>query len=98
MAGDPLPFEQLVFSGGGIRRFWRDSRLTDRGCKLPRNMAEAFANEDANVTYIPPSQHVLDGKIDFTDPEKLRESWALGEEDGRAYLSEARATSTQKEE
>lgn len=43
--------------------------------------------EDGN-TYVTPSEPVLDGKIDFTDPRKLREAWDLGEKDGRRFCDE----------
>ena len=38
-------------------------------------------------TYVMPSQEVPAEKIDFTDPQKLRDTWALGEEDGRRFLA-----------
>ena len=37
-------------------------------------------------TYLEPSEPCPVDKIDFTDPQKLRDTWARGEEDGRTYL------------
>lgn len=37
-------------------------------------------------TYIAPSSSVAADKIDFTDPQKLKDSWEAGERDGRAFL------------
>ena len=36
--------------------------------------------------YIGPDEATDADKIDFTDPDKLRRTWAAGEADGRAYL------------
>lgn len=36
--------------------------------------------------YVAPSEEVPADKIDFTDPQKLRDTWALGEEDARSFL------------
>ncbi|CAM4262870.1 patatin-like phospholipase family protein [Palleronia rufa] len=38
-------------------------------------------------TYVQPSKEVPADKIDFTDPDKLRRTWALGEADARRFLS-----------
>ena len=44
--------------------------------------------DDPRVTYVQPSQAVLDGsKLDFTDPSLLREAWDQGRRDGAAWLS-----------
>ncbi|RVT82215.1 patatin-like phospholipase family protein [Rhodobacteraceae bacterium CCMM004] len=40
---------------------------------------------DDGRSYVIPSRHVLDGKIDFTDPDKLKAAWELGAADGRAW-------------
>ena len=48
-----------------------------------RRMPEA----GERITYVTPSEWVLSGKIDFTDPDKLRRAWTLGQEDGRAFLA-----------
>ena len=37
-------------------------------------------------TYVQPSEEVPADKIDFTDPQKLRDTWELGEEDARSFL------------
>ena len=37
-------------------------------------------------TYLEPSEPCPVDKIDFTDPDKLRETWSCGEADGRSYL------------
>ncbi|KRS13919.1 phospholipase [Roseovarius atlanticus] len=37
--------------------------------------------------YVWPSDETPADKIDFTDPQKLRETWALGERDAEAYLN-----------
>ncbi|SHH66712.1 patatin-like phospholipase family protein [Marivita hallyeonensis] len=37
-------------------------------------------------TYLEPSEPCPVDKIDFTDPDKLRDTWACGEADGRTYL------------
>ncbi len=37
-------------------------------------------------TYLEPSEPCQVDKIDFTDPDKLRETWSCGEADGRSYL------------
>lgn len=39
-------------------------------------------------TYVQPSQEVPADKIDFTDPDKLRLTWDLGEEDARRFLAD----------
>ena len=36
--------------------------------------------------YVQPSEPVPADKIDFTDPQKLRDTWDLGEADGREFL------------
>ncbi|SFH13526.1 Predicted acylesterase/phospholipase RssA, contains patatin domain [Palleronia marisminoris] len=36
--------------------------------------------------YVAPSEEVPADKIDFTDPQKMRDTWALGEEDARSFL------------
>lgn len=37
-------------------------------------------------TYVSPSEETPADKIDFTDPEKLRKTWELGQRDGRLFL------------
>ncbi len=37
--------------------------------------------------FVEPSEPVLDQKIDFTDPAKLKEAWRLGQQDGAAWLA-----------
>lgn len=37
--------------------------------------------------YVWPSEETPADKIDFTDPQKLRDTWALGEQDAEAYLN-----------
>lgn len=37
--------------------------------------------------YVWPSDETPADKIDFTDPQKLRDTWALGEQDAEAYLN-----------
>ncbi len=37
--------------------------------------------------YVWPSEETPADKIDFTDPQKLRETWALGQQDAEAYLN-----------
>ncbi|KUF10502.1 patatin-like phospholipase family protein [Pseudoponticoccus marisrubri] len=37
-------------------------------------------------SYICPGEETPADKIDFTDPQKLRDTWALGEEDAQRYL------------
>ncbi len=39
-------------------------------------------------TYVMPSEAVPADKIDFTDPQKLRDTWDLGEEDARRFLAD----------
>ncbi|PZX16613.1 patatin-like phospholipase [Palleronia aestuarii] len=41
-------------------------------------------------TYVQPSQEVPADKIDFTDPEQVRDTWRIGEEDARNFLAELR--------
>ncbi|KAA9005294.1 patatin-like phospholipase family protein [Histidinibacterium aquaticum] len=48
-----------------------------------RNVPEAEGR-----VYLPPEQACPADKIDFTDPEKLRATWACGEEDGRRWLKD----------
>ena len=36
--------------------------------------------------YVAPSEETPADKIDFTDPDKLRGTWEIGERDGRAFL------------
>ena len=36
--------------------------------------------------YVAPSRKTPADKIDFTDPDKLRQTWEIGERDGRAFL------------
>lgn len=38
--------------------------------------------------YVEPGEETPADKIDFTDPQKLRDTWAAGEEDGRRFLKE----------
>jgi predicted acylesterase/phospholipase RssA len=40
-------------------------------------------------SYAEPSEAVPADKIDFTDPEKIRQTWRQGEEDARAFLERA---------
>ncbi len=40
-------------------------------------------------TYLHPSHETPADKIDFTDPQKLRDTWALGERDAKAWLDAA---------
>jgi predicted acylesterase/phospholipase RssA len=43
--------------------------------------------DEARVDYVMPSEPVLDGsKLDFTDPDLLRQAWEQGASDGRAWL------------
>lgn len=42
--------------------------------------------EEDGVIFVQPSEEVPADKIDFTDPQKLRDTWALGEEDARNFL------------
>ncbi len=44
--------------------------------------------EIENRTYLWPSKETPADKIDFTDPQKLRDTWALGERDAAAFLHE----------
>ena len=45
--------------------------------------------DDDHVDYVQPSEAVLDGsKLDFTDPDLLRQAWDQGEADGRRWLAE----------
>ncbi|WP_368373138.1 hypothetical protein [Roseovarius sp. THAF9] len=37
--------------------------------------------------YVWPSEETPADKIDFTDPQKLRDTWALGQQDAEAYLN-----------
>ncbi|MBM2577233.1 patatin-like phospholipase family protein [Jannaschia sp. Os4] len=63
--------------------------LTKRFASLP---------DDDHVDYVQPSAPVLDGsKLDFTDPDLLREAWDQGHRDGEAWLRD-RADRTTKEE
>jgi predicted acylesterase/phospholipase RssA len=39
-------------------------------------------------TYVQPSEEVPADKIDFTDPDKVRDTWALGEKDARRFLAD----------
>lgn len=39
-------------------------------------------------TYVMPSGEVPADKIDFTDPDKIRRTWEMGEEDARRFLDE----------
>lgn len=43
--------------------------------------------ETPGRTYVMPSEEVRAEKIDFTDPPELRDTWALGEEDGRRFVA-----------
>ncbi len=38
--------------------------------------------------YVMPSEEVPADKIDFTDPQKLRDTWVLGEDDARRFLAD----------
>ena len=43
---------------------------------------------DDGRTYVGPSEAVPADKIDFTDADKIRETWDRGEEDGRRFLAQ----------
>ncbi|MFC3613086.1 patatin-like phospholipase family protein [Lutimaribacter marinistellae] len=53
--------------------------LTRRYARLP---------EVADRTYLWPSEETPADKIDFTDPQKLRDTWALGERDAATFLDD----------
>ncbi|WOI56368.1 patatin-like phospholipase family protein [Palleronia sp. LCG004] len=42
--------------------------------------------EHPDRLYVMPSESVVADKIDFTDPDKLRQTWQQGEEDAHAFL------------
>ena len=72
-----------------------DAGMADQA-PLPENdcgrtlilLTKRFRNlpDDDRLTDVQPSDEVPADKIDFTDPDKLRETWALGEEDARRFL------------
>lgn len=45
------------------------------------------APERDDRLYVPPSDETPADKIDFTDREKIEETWRLGREDGQAFLA-----------
>ncbi|QFU09801.1 Patatin-like phospholipase [Rhodobacteraceae bacterium THAF1] len=53
-------------------------------------LTKRFRNlpQEDRLTYVQPSEEVPADKIDFTDPDKLRETWAIGEEDARRFLKD----------
>jgi predicted acylesterase/phospholipase RssA len=60
----------------------------DRGQTLLL-MSRTYDNlpEDTDrLHHVTPSEKPVDGKIDFTDPDKVEKAWALGEKDGRTWL------------
>ncbi|MGB3554842.1 MAG: patatin-like phospholipase family protein [Jannaschia sp.] len=55
--------------------------LTKRFRSLPDD-------DGGRLTFVQPSEDVLSGsKLDFTDPDLLREAWDLGRRDGQAWLN-----------
>ena len=45
-------------------------------------------DDDERRTYLQPSAEVAADKIDFSEPDKVDETWKQGERDARAYLAE----------
>ncbi|GAA4225637.1 hypothetical protein GGQ68_003255 [Sagittula marina] len=80
---------------------WEDRRVVDGGMADQAPMPDPdrgvtlvlltrpYKNlpEVEGRTYVWPSKETPADKIDFTDPDKLRDTWALGEKDAERYLA-----------
>ena len=60
----------------------------DRGATLVLATRTYRNWPDDGRTYVSPSEAVPADKIDFTDPGKIRRTWAAGEQDARRFLAE----------
>lgn len=74
-----------------------DAGMVDQAPMPPGNAGRTLimlTKEFSNIpdipdrTYVMPSEEVPATKIDFTDPDKVRRTWDLGEEDGRKFLAD----------
>ncbi|MFZ5965237.1 patatin-like phospholipase family protein [Thalassococcus sp. BH17M4-6] len=81
---------------------WQDKRVVDGGMADQAPMPEPNEGvtlvlltrdykrlpEVAGRHYMSPSKETPADKIDFTDPQKIRDTWAQGERDARQYRQE----------
>lgn len=79
---------------------WNDRRVVDGGMSDQAPMPDPNEGETLVLltreyrklpeiperTYVWPGKETPADKIDFTDPQKLRDTWALGEKDAERYL------------
>ncbi|MAY88791.1 MAG: phospholipase [Pseudooceanicola sp.] len=82
---------------------WNDRRVVDGGMADQAPMPEPNHGETLVLltreykalpdvdgrSYVWPSKETPADKIDFTDPQKLRDTWSLGEKDGKKYLADS---------
>ncbi|MGK7651463.1 patatin-like phospholipase family protein [Roseovarius sp. B08] len=80
---------------------WGDRRVVDGGMADQAPLPEPDEGETLVLltrqyrklpdvpgrVYVWPSEETPADKIDFTDPQKLRETWSLGQQDAEAYLN-----------
>lgn len=80
---------------------WNGRRVVDGGMSDQAPMPEPDAGETLVLltreyrklpdiegrTYVWPGRETPADKIDFTDPQKLKDTWALGERDAEEYLA-----------
>ena len=84
------------------RRLWNDRRVVDGGMASQAPLPEP--NEGVTMVlltrdysrlpevegrhYVAPAQETAADKIDFTNPQKLRDTWAQGERDAQRLLDQ----------
>ena len=78
-----------VFDGGMVDKAPRPEPDRGRTLVLLTKRFTSLPDGPPRVDYVQPSEEVLSGsKLDFTDPDLLREAWNQGRRDGTAWLNE----------
>ncbi|WP_298434621.1 patatin-like phospholipase family protein [uncultured Jannaschia sp.] len=75
-----------IYDGGMVDKAPMPSPDRGRTLVLLTKRFGDLPDDDDRIEYVQPSQPVLSGsKLDFTDPDLLREAWEQGSEDGRRW-------------
>ena len=76
-----------VYDGGMVDKAPLPDPDAGRTLVLLTKRFRALPEDGPRVAYVQPSDGVLEGsKLDFTDPDLLRQAWDQGVADGRAWL------------
>lgn len=77
---------EALYDGGMVDKAPLPDPDEGRTLVLLTKRFRALPDDGDRIDYVQPSETVLSGsKLDFTDPDLLREAWDLGERDGAAW-------------